>query len=200
MKHVRWFLVVTITAWVLVGCGDKKNSVTDKTPPPAVEVAPLATTAAILPEVQTGGTTNQQTSPLATPTPISAAVTSTYAYSIASLRPAASPRPLAEQIPGGQTQSKMPLELPIAAQWHLRQSQTAELVQGPASLDCLDKSRSRAHTANSRTCSGIPRQAPRRPAGTPRDENSRARSETARAVMAAISKQAPRRPAGTTLG
>ncbi len=55
MKRVRWFLIVTITALALVGCGDKKNSTTSKTPPPAVEVAPPATVAAILPEVQSGG-------------------------------------------------------------------------------------------------------------------------------------------------
>ena len=70
MKRVRWFLVVTITALALVGCGDKKNSATSKTPPPAVEVAPPVTAAAILPEVQSGGSMDQQTS--ATPTPANA--------------------------------------------------------------------------------------------------------------------------------
>lgn len=68
MKRMKLFLALIIVALVVTGCGDKKNSTTDKTPPPAVEVAPSATSAAILPEVQSGGSTaDQQTSPLPTP-------------------------------------------------------------------------------------------------------------------------------------
>ena len=70
MKRMRWFLVVIIAALVVAGCGDKKNSATDKTPPPAVEVAPSATAAVLLPAVQSGDAVDQQTSPL--PTPVNA--------------------------------------------------------------------------------------------------------------------------------
>ena len=67
MKRLRWFLVAMLAAAILTGCGDKKTSSADKTPPPAVEVAPLATTAVVLPEVQSGESTGLQVSPLATP-------------------------------------------------------------------------------------------------------------------------------------
>ena len=71
MKRLRWFLVATVAASVVVGCGDKKNSNTDKTPPPAVKVAPSATAAVILPDVQSGGATNRQVSPMTTPANVS---------------------------------------------------------------------------------------------------------------------------------
>lgn len=67
MRTLRWLLVTLLTAAILAGCGDKKTTSTDKTPPPTVEVAPSTTTSVVLPEVNSGEPGGQQVSPLATP-------------------------------------------------------------------------------------------------------------------------------------
>lgn len=67
MKRIKWLLVAWVVALSLAGCDGGDSSSTGKTPPPAVEVAPSATNAAVLPEVQTGANGGSSVSPLATP-------------------------------------------------------------------------------------------------------------------------------------
>jgi PBP1b-binding outer membrane lipoprotein LpoB len=67
LKPRRWLVAIFLVALMVAGCNDKTDTSTEKTPTPAVEVAPSATTAAVLPAVQSGDTTAPLVSPLATP-------------------------------------------------------------------------------------------------------------------------------------
>ena len=91
-----------------------------------------------------------------------------------------------------------PLGVKMRSPVSLRQPRTPELVQGPTSPTASTSRGVRCAPRTPELVRAFSKQAPRRPAGTPMDENRRARSETGPSSDERLfSKQAPRRPAGT---
>ena len=90
-----------------------------------------------------------------------------------------------------------PLGMKMRRAVSLRQPQTAELVQGPTSPTASTSRGVRQTPRIPELVRVFSRQPPRRPAGTPVDENRRARSETGPSGGWLFSKQEPGRPTGT---